>query len=670
MRWRFAGVAVRLTLVQGLSWRAVRGAGRVAAAAARAAPGRAGLDARPQRRRAGDDDAPAHGVGQPPARHRSRGGGARAGAGARDGRERAARPAEREHARSSTWRARSTTPSPTASRRSGCRASPSSRSRSASNPRARSPPPLLGQVGVDNEGLTGLELQFDRGCRAARASCSSSATRPGARSPPACASTARRSAATTWCSPSTAPCSTRPSGRSRPDRGEQGQGRHRDRDGPAQRRGAGDGQPGGRAGRRAADAGRRTTRRDERLRTGLGEQGHHDRGRARGGRGATGRPVPGRRQHERGRKHVPRPRPARAEELDGHRHRRQLVEHRHDHDRQRSRQAPPRPLPARRSASARRPRSTSPASPRGCSSIPDDWSGPSIGTVPIGQGLAVTALQMLGAYNTVANGGVYVAPKLVRRTVDTDGVGACDQAVGAPAGRLDAHRAADDGDAHRGDAGRHRQARRRSRATRSPARPARRRSPRSGGGGYQDGAYVATFAGFVPAESPRLSAIVVLDEPSRRLLRRRGRGAGVRPGRALRASTASACRRPVRHRTVAVPPLADARPVKDLDVDRPRDPSDPHYARDVPVASRHSVDTSTVRLDRLLGDVEVLDLRGDAGRRGVRRQLRLARRAPRRAVLLPARRAHRRPRACPRGGCGRSGRAALRRVPSPSTSRR
>jgi cell division protein FtsI (penicillin-binding protein 3) len=37
-------------------------------------------------------------------------------------------------------------------------------------------------------------------------------------------------------------------------------------------------------------------------------------------------------------------------------------------------------------------------------------------------------------------------------------------------------------------------------------------------GGYQDGAgnyhYMATFAGFVPAEDPQLSAIVVLDEPT------------------------------------------------------------------------------------------------------------------------------------------------------------
>ena len=34
-----------------------------------------------------------------------------------------------------------------------------------------------------------------------------------------------------------------------------------------------------------------------------------------------------------------------------------------------------------------------------------------------------------------------------------------------------------------------------------------------GNGGYIPGAYMATFAGFAPAEDPALSAIVVLDQP-------------------------------------------------------------------------------------------------------------------------------------------------------------
>ena len=46
------------------------------------------------------------------------------------------------------------------------------------------------------------------------------------------------------------------------------------------------------------------------------------------------------------------------------------------------------------------------------------WTGTSIGSTPIGQDDAVTAQQILDAYNAVANGGVFVAPRLVRATVD------------------------------------------------------------------------------------------------------------------------------------------------------------------------------------------------------------------------------------------------------------
>ena len=46
----------------------------------------------------------------------------------------------------------------------------------------------------------------------------------------------------------------------------------------------------------------------------------------------------------------------------------------------------------------------------------EKWSGTSIGAIPIGQGIAVTALQMLTAYNVVANDGVYVAPRLLSAT--------------------------------------------------------------------------------------------------------------------------------------------------------------------------------------------------------------------------------------------------------------
>ena len=40
------------------------------------------------------------------------------------------------------------------------------------------------------------------------------------------------------------------------------------------------------------------------------------------------------------------------------------------------------------------------------------------------------------------------------------------------------------------------------------------RKPLVGQRGYEEGAYVSSFAGFVPAEQPRLSAMVILDQPT------------------------------------------------------------------------------------------------------------------------------------------------------------
>src|SRR5262249_26532519 len=51
----------------------------------------------------------------------------------------------------------------------------------------------------------------------------------------------------------------------------------------------------------------------------------------------------------------------------------------------------------------------------------DQWSGTSIGSIPIGQGIAVTPLQMACVYATIANGGVWVQPSLVRGFVGPNG---------------------------------------------------------------------------------------------------------------------------------------------------------------------------------------------------------------------------------------------------------
>jgi len=45
----------------------------------------------------------------------------------------------------------------------------------------------------------------------------------------------------------------------------------------------------------------------------------------------------------------------------------------------------------------------------------DQWSGSTIGNVPIGQGIAVTPMQLASAYAAIANGGVWIQPHLVSR---------------------------------------------------------------------------------------------------------------------------------------------------------------------------------------------------------------------------------------------------------------
>lgn len=146
----------------------------------------------------------------------------------------------------------------------------------------------------------------------------------------------------------------------------------------------------------------------------------------------------------------------------------------------------------------------------------DEWSGTSIGSIPIGQGISVTALQMLSAFNVVANDGVYVPPRLVLARVGEDGTR---HGVEAPS----PHRVISTSTARQlstmmmsvVDTG----------TGTSAAIPGYHVAGKTGTarkpqdtGGYEDAAgnyhYVATFAGFVPAEDPELSMIVVLDEPT------------------------------------------------------------------------------------------------------------------------------------------------------------
>jgi cell division protein FtsI (penicillin-binding protein 3) len=142
---------------------------------------------------------------------------------------------------------------------------------------------------------------------------------------------------------------------------------------------------------------------------------------------------------------------------------------------------------------------------------PQDWWGTAMGTIPIGQGVAATSLQIASAYAAVANGGVRVQPSLVRGSLDAAGtlhpapapkrtraisaataakVSTMLEAVvskggTAPLAAIDGYRVA--------------------------GKTGTARKVRTDGRGYSG--YVSSFVGFAPADAPRLVVEVVLDDP-------------------------------------------------------------------------------------------------------------------------------------------------------------
>src|SRR5690606_608761 len=52
---------------------------------------------------------------------------------------------------------------------------------------------------------------------------------------------------------------------------------------------------------------------------------------------------------------------------------------------------------------------------------PESWSATSKYTLTFGQGLSSTMLQQIGVFQTVANGGVYVEPRMIEGVHDEDG---------------------------------------------------------------------------------------------------------------------------------------------------------------------------------------------------------------------------------------------------------
>lgn len=135
-----------------------------------------------------------------------------------------------------------------------------------------------------------------------------------------------------------------------------------------------------------------------------------------------------------------------------------------------------------------------------------DWSGSTIGNVPIGQGLAVTPIQMLTAYGALANGGVLRRPRLIKS------IGGVKTPVDPGRQIIKPEVASEVRDMLKGVLA--------PGGTASEVSvPGYTLAGKTGtaqiatDGGYSDSRYVASFMGIAPADNPEIAVSVMVNEP-------------------------------------------------------------------------------------------------------------------------------------------------------------
>lgn len=148
---------------------------------------------------------------------------------------------------------------------------------------------------------------------------------------------------------------------------------------------------------------------------------------------------------------------------------------------------------------------------------PSGWSAIQSANICFGQGLSVTGMQLAAAYGAIANGGYLIRPRLVKSYMDHQGQTVQDN-------QADTLRRVVSQETCRALIEMLRSAVNDSLGTGSQARidgwnvagktgTGQRKAP--GQKGYAPGRYTASFVGFMPADDPRLLAVVVVNEPKK-----------------------------------------------------------------------------------------------------------------------------------------------------------
>jgi len=139
-----------------------------------------------------------------------------------------------------------------------------------------------------------------------------------------------------------------------------------------------------------------------------------------------------------------------------------------------------------------------------------EWSALSIGAISFGQEVGVTTMQILGAINAIANGGYRVLPSVVDRVIDEKG-GLVRVRTPERTRIMRPETAAEVRDAFEGVV---------LRGTgKSAALEGYRAAGKTGtaqkivNGHYSNTKYVSSFIGFAPLPDPRVTILVLIDEP-------------------------------------------------------------------------------------------------------------------------------------------------------------
>jgi cell division protein FtsI (penicillin-binding protein 3) len=169
-----------------------------------------------------------------------------------------------------------------------------------------------------------------------------------------------------------------------------------------------------------------------------------------------------------------------------------------------------------------------PGETRGLVKPPDRWQPTTIGSIPMGQEIAVTPIQLSAMVSTIANGGTYLPPHIVlEATPDTKASGALKPAVFHPEDELPAQLPAG---AHRVISemtaaemrqmmegvvlfGTGRSAQLNGYSAAGKTGTAQKIDPRTHT--YSKTKFVASFAGFAPVNDPAVTIVVVMDSPTK-----------------------------------------------------------------------------------------------------------------------------------------------------------